>query len=118
MNNVRRGKIGEDAALEYLLKRGYVYRDRNYRAQRCEIDLIVTDGDTLVFVEVKSRMGTKLGLGREAVTVSKQHNIVKAAEAYITEKKLEDSFIRFDVIEVDLNGLKIEHIKDAFRADW
>ncbi len=117
MNNIQRGKLGEDAALEYLLKHGYVYRDRNYRARRCEIDLIVMDGGTLVFVEVKSRLGTKLGLGREAVTVSKQQNIIKAAEAYVVDKHLEDSFIRFDVIEVDLNGLKIEHIQDAFRAD-
>lgn len=117
MNNVRRGRMGEDAALEYLLKRGYVYRDRNYRAQRCEIDLIVMDEGTLVFVEVKSRMGTRLGLGREAVTKSKQQNIIKAAEAYALEKKLEDCFMRFDVIEVDLNDMKIEHIRDAFRAD-
>lgn len=117
MNNIQRGKIGEYAALEYLLKRGYAYRDRNYRAQRCEIDLIVMDGATLVFVEVKSRMGTRLGLGREAVTKSKQQNIIKAAEAYVLEKELGDCFMRFDVIEVDLNDMKIEHIKDAFRAD-
>ena len=55
MNNIERGKRGEYAALEYLLKQGYVYRDRNFRAAKCEIDLIVMDGDTLVFVEVKAR---------------------------------------------------------------
>ena len=51
MNNIERGKRGEYAALEYLLKQGYVYRDRNFRAAKCEIDLIVMDGDTLVFVD-------------------------------------------------------------------
>ena len=59
MNNIERGKRGEYAALEYLLKQGYVYRDRNFRAAKCEIDLIVMDGDTLVFVEVKARHGSE-----------------------------------------------------------
>ena len=44
MNNIERGKRGEYAALEYLLKQGYVYRDRNFRAAKCEIDLIVMMG--------------------------------------------------------------------------
>ena len=67
MNNIERGKRGEYAALEYLLKQGYVYRDRNFRAAKCEIDLIVMDGDTLVFVEVKARHGSEYGTGREAL---------------------------------------------------
>ena len=50
MINIERGKRCEYAALEYLLNQGYVYRDRNVRAGKCEIHLIVMDGDTLVFV--------------------------------------------------------------------
>ena len=63
MNYIEPGKRGEYAALEYLLKQGYVYRDRNFRAAKREIDLIVMDGDTLVFVEVKARMEANTARG-------------------------------------------------------
>ncbi len=117
MNNIERGRRGEDAALEYLLKNGYTYRDRNFRAERCEIDLIVMNGDMLVFVEVKSRHGSEHGLGREAVNKAKQRNIIKAAQLYAVKFGLTENFIRFDVIEVDLDTIRIEHIKDAFRLN-
>ena len=111
MNNIERGKRGEYAALEYLLKQGYVYRDRNFRAAKCEIDLIVMDGDTL------ARHGSEYGTGREAVTAAKQRNIIKAAQIYAVNTGLIDNFIRFDVIEVDLDTLQVEHIIDAFRLN-
>ena len=117
MNNVERGRRGEYAALEYLLKKGYVYRDRNFMAEKCEIDIIVMDGDTLVFVEVKARHGSEFGTGREAVTAAKQRNIIKAAQIYAVNTGLMDNFIRFDVVEVDLDTLKVEHIMDSFRLN-
>ena len=117
MNNMKNDKKGEDAALEYLLKNGYAYRERNFRAARCEIDLIVMDCDTVVFVEVKSRHGSSYGLGREAVTFAKQKHIIRAAELYLIKAGLTDSFARFDVVEVDLDAMNIVHFKDAFRPD-
>lgn len=115
--NTERGKYGEDIALEFLLKKGYAYRARNYRAGRCEIDLILMDGGVLVFAEVKLRSGSQYGRGREAVNLNKQRNIIKAAQVYAAENGLTDVFMRFDVIEIELNSMTIIHIKDAFRAD-
>lgn len=117
MNNIERGRRGEYAALEYLLKKGYVYRDRNFRAEKCEIDIIVMDGDTLVFVEVKARRGSGYGTGREAVTGTKQRNIIKAAQVYAVNTGMTESFIRFDVVEVDLDTMDVVHIIDAFRLN-
>ena len=73
--------------------------------------------EKLGFVEVKARHGSEYGTGREAVTAAKQRNIIKAAQIYAVNTGLIDNFIRFDVIEVDLDTLQVEHIIDAFRLN-
>ncbi|MEL7609828.1 MAG: YraN family protein [Bacillota bacterium] len=110
------GARGEMIALGALKKTGYVLVEKNYRAQRCEIDLIMRDGPTLVFVEVKARSGQGYGLGREAVDARKQAHIVKAAQLYLVKNDSADTPVRFDVVEVDLNTGDTVHIIDAFSA--
>lgn len=63
MNKSVKGIEGERAALKYLQNKGYLLLERNYRAQRCEIDLIMQDNETTVFIEVKARSGVRFGLG-------------------------------------------------------
>lgn len=108
------GNAGEDAALAYLKKRGYTLLKRNYRAERCEIDLIMREGETVVFVEVKARSGSRYGLGREAVTAGKQGNILRAAKHYLMENALFEAPVRFDVIEFAPATGEVVHIKNAF----
>jgi len=108
------GNAGEDAALKYLKKQGYTLLKRNYRAERCEIDLIMRDGQTVVFVEVKARTGDRYGLGREAVTSAKQGNILRAAKHYLMENRLFQCPVRFDVAEFDAATGTIAHIPNAF----
>lgn len=114
MKRIDAGKAGEDAALSYLEARGYELLERNYRADRCEIDLIMLDGGTTVFVEVKARSGMLYGAGREAVTKAKRANICRAALIYAAQKGIIESPMRFDVVEVKLPGLTVEHIINAF----
>lgn len=114
MNNRERGAKGERIALAYMERQGYTLLKKNFRAERCEVDLILEQGGTLVFAEVKARSGSGYGFGREAVTPAKQRNIITGAQAYLLQTNRFEADIRFDVLEVDLLTEKVEHIKDAF----
>ncbi|MDO4567969.1 MAG: YraN family protein [Clostridia bacterium] len=116
-DNRRIGTRGEAVALQYLLDNGYELLCCNYRAQRCEIDLIVLDiaENAIVFVEVKTRSDQRMYPGKEAVGTSKQQHIITAATHYAYTHECIDARMRFDVIEVDRgNGYTINHIKNAF----
>lgn len=123
MNTKKIGDYGEEVACEYLLNTGYKILERNFIALGCEVDIICQvqksnnkdEIGTVVFVEVKSRANTGFGEPSEAVTVKKQQRIVTAAKSYIVKRKLRNTDIRFDVIE--LNGNDINHIKGAFFAN-
>lgn len=114
MSNRERGAKGEAIAAAYMCRQGYTVLQRNYRAGRCEIDLILKQGETIVFAEVKARTTGAYGLGREAVTPAKQHNIIKAAQAYLAANGLYEAPIRFDVLEVELFTNAVNHIPAAF----
>ena len=111
-------KIGEAFAAVHLKNNGYHILVQNYRAFRGEIDLVVKDGDSIVFVEVKTRRSLKFGLPQEAVTPRKQQQISKIALAYLQERNLLETPCRFDVIAIRLSYhlklLHLEHIKNAF----
>ena len=91
---------------------------RNYRAERAEADLIMLDGETVVFVEVKTRLSDEFGAGSEAVTRAKQLSIIRCATAYARENNLHDTSIRFDVVEVNDSYItpSIKHMDAAFSA--
>ncbi|MBN2028639.1 YraN family protein [bacterium] len=110
------GKEGEIEAVEYLLKKGYMIFERNYRAERGEIDIVVGDGETLVFVEVKTKRRNGFGGPEGWVDVKKQNQIGKVAMRYLQDRDLNDVDCRFDVVVVsyDHGKKKIKHIKNAF----
>jgi putative endonuclease len=115
--------IGDDAetlALAYLQRQGLVLVQRNYRvaggphARGAEVDLIVHERDgTLVFVEVRSRAGTKHGGAAASVGSSKQRRIVRAAQHYLLRQQALPP-CRFDVVALD--GGHIQWLKAAFDA--
>ena len=116
MNAHELGKWGEEQADRFLISKGYIIRERNYRALRGEIDIIAMDGSVLVFVEVKARRGTAHGLPAEAVTPAKQRICIRTALHYMQRYSMVEHEVRFDVIEVLYEGSQwhIRHIPNAF----
>lgn len=110
------GAWGEDLALRYLTRLGYELVERNYRTRYGEIDLILRQRATLVFVEVKLRRGTGFGDPLEAVTIRKQTTIRALAEQYLSERDPDYDAIRFDVVGIVTGSGKprLEHVEDAF----
>lgn len=113
------GNLGENIAENYLINRGYIILDRNFRCKTGEIDIIAKDGNYISFIEVKTRYGNLYGTPGESVNYLKQYRIYKTAQMYILKKRLNKFNFRFDVIEVILNHLNndfsIKLIKDAFQ---
>ena len=116
VNNPELGVSGEEDAAKYLKKSGYKILDRGYRIPAGELDIVVCKKNTLVFVEVKARKGTKFGGPLAAVTKAKQRRIVTAALSYIGQKKLKYTSVRFDVVAI-VEGSPLEHIENAFIPD-
>jgi putative endonuclease len=96
------GKLGEDLACGELERRGYEIVARRYRTRVGEIDIIATDGPTIVFVEVKARAGDEFGGAAVAVTAWKQRRIGLMARDYLARRRIVDRPCRFDVVAVDL----------------
>lgn len=110
------GSEGESIAVQFLKKQGYAIIAHNYRTRIGEIDIIAKDGDTFVFVEVKTRSNESFGAPYEAVNTAKRQKMKKVASLYLQKQKKEFP-ARFDVISITCrqNGQKaIRHIKDAF----
>ncbi len=106
------GKKGEKLVADYLKKQGCKILKTNYRTPFGEADLIVQDGEEIVFVEVKTRSSKAYGTPAEAVGKEKQARYYKIAQYYWLASG-EEPNARFDVVEVYADG-KIEHIKCAF----
>lgn len=112
------GRKGEDISIDFLQREGYQILRRNYRYGHKEIDVVARDGDTVVFVEVKTARSKKFGEPFEKVDAAKQRKLIEVAKAFIQENEIKGCDFRFDVISVDLKGdKKIEHIKNAFTAE-
>ncbi|SEM48058.1 putative endonuclease [Syntrophus gentianae] len=107
-------------AAAYLEAAGYRILERNYRCPFGEIDIIAQEGDTLVFVEVKSRRSENYGLPQLAVGPEKQRRISKISLFYLQSHRLEPSDVRFDVVAILLRpkNPSIELIKDAFELAY
>ena len=112
------GIKGENLAVTFLKEKGYRIIARNYRTSMGEIDVIAQDGNTLVFIEVKTRTDELFGQPFEAVNKKKRHKMKNVALLYM--KRHERNFpVRFDVVSIfyKANGKKeIEHIMDAFEV--
>lgn len=114
----RLGRAGEAAAEAALARAGCRVLERRFRTRAGEIDLIVLDGDVIVFVEVKARSGLAYGRPHEAVMRRKQLRMARAALGYLARRRMLDRTTRFDVVEVMVGpdgSFTIHHIRDAFR---
>jgi len=108
----RRGLEAEELAFDYLRRHGLTEVERNYRCRFGEIDLIMRDGHTLVFVEVRMRTSSAFGGASQSIDASKQRKLLSAARHYIGALgKIPDC--RFDAVL--LNGdSQIDWIRNAF----
>lgn len=112
------GSKGESLAARYLKKQGFAIIAHNYKTHMGEIDIIARDGETIVFVEVKTRSDETFCAPYESVNTAKRQKLKNAALLYLKKQKKELP-ARFDVISIICrqNGQKsIRHIRDAFEV--
>ncbi len=112
---MRLGEKGEGLAVEFLKKKNYKIIKQNYKTPIGEIDIVAKDGETLVFIEVKTRESLEYGQPFEAVNSFKKRKIAKAAMLYLKRLK-EIPPCRFDVVSVyyEHGRSEFELIRDAF----
>lgn len=111
------GSRGERAAAAHLRKRGYRVINRNYRCPVGEIDLISWDGETIVFVEVKTRSSTEAEDPIDAIRPGKWARVERAARCFLAQRATRDHPCRFDVVTVvwpERGPPRIEHFEDAY----
>ena len=109
------GEKGEKIAVEYLIKEGYEILELNWTSGHKEIDIITKKDEIYIFIEVKTRTNTKLGMPEESISKLKIQSVTDAARVYLYDKIYKD--IRFDVIAICLTPneeMDFLHIKDAF----
>lgn len=104
------GRQAEDFALAYLQRHGLVLIERNVRHRRGEIDLVMRDGATLVFVEVRQRSSTRFGGAAASIDATKQARLWRSAEYYLQRYAVPPS-CRFDAVCIDGDSLQwLRHI--------
>jgi putative endonuclease len=107
------GQAGEDDALAHLQQHGLRLKERNFLCKGGEIDLIMTEHDTLVFVEVRKRAASQFGGAAASVTAKKQRRLIIAAQVYLKRYKIPPA-CRFDVIAID--GSALSWLKNAIES--
>ncbi len=109
------GKLGEELAVTYLVKNGYTIKERNWRFQKAEVDIIAQKDTILAVVEVKTRSTDFYGNPQDFIPPKKIKLLLMAMDEYVTKNDL-DVEVRFDVIGIvnNNNQRKIEHFEDAF----
>ena len=116
MTNQEIGNIGENAAANLLIEKGYTILNRNYHAGHLEVDIIALKDDVVAFVEVKTRAVNDIVSPQESVNYRKQNYIANAANSYMQRfKRTEEA--RLDVIIVlHKNGtvVEVDHIENAY----
>jgi putative endonuclease len=111
------GRRGEKLARRFLKARGFRVITRNYRCPAGEIDLIILDGRTVAFVEVKSRRGLAHADPEDTVTVHKRRQVTRVAQVWLSRHPADDRTWRFDVVAVtfvDTGKPIIRYTPDAF----
>ncbi len=124
MNGARKGDLnkgvgdrGEELAASFLEKHGLQVVERNFRCKGGEVDIVAREGNTTVFVEVKTRRTLAYGVPQLALTPFKQRQVSKAALTWLLKHRSPDAPARFDVVAILLESeftYSIEHIRDAF----
>ena len=110
------GNDGESLAKVYLMKKGYRFIRRNFKSAHGEIDLIMEDGETLVFVEVKTLPNGTMDMIQRELNYQKRQRIIKTSKRFLLKhREYNNSYVRFDVIVIDMPGLEpVYHIENAF----
>lgn len=111
------GVAGEELVAQRYRAAGYVVLDRNWRCRGGEIDLILRDGEDLVFCEVKTRRGDRFGTPAEAVGVAKMRRLRRLAAQWLAQAGLHPHTVRFDVVSVlpqPSGAARVEHVRGAF----
>ena len=117
MTAINTGKDAETHACRHLQTKGLRLVQQNYRTRRGEIDLIMQDKDSLVFIEVRYRRQTRFGSAAESVDRHKQSKLIACANHYLqTFPEISRQPCRFDVVSIGGNMDSIEWIKNAFSA--
>lgn len=114
------GQEGEDLAVKALRRAGYAILERNVDLGRYEIDIIAREGDTVAFVEVKTRRQDDIASPEENVTPAKRAHIARAAKIYMSRTDDTETYYRFDVVSVVVpkkGKPRISVFRDAFRED-
>jgi putative endonuclease len=97
------GRRGEEIAVAHLQGQGYSILDRNWRCSAGELDIVAREGETLAFVEVRTRRGNRFGSAEESITPAKQAKLVELAQTYLQEHSLSDQAWRIDVVAVEMD---------------
>lgn len=111
------GKLAEEFAERYLRQHGLRIIDRNYRCRGGEIDLVMSEGKAVVFVEVRYRKHQSFGGAIASVDWRKQQRLVHAAQHFLQRQAASEPPCRFDVIAVSPGAdgnLSVQWIKNAF----
>ncbi len=113
------GEQGERLAKMFLLNKGHVILEENWRCGKMEIDLISDNGELIVFTEVKTRSTKAFGNPEDAVDDKKELAMINTADVYLKNLNL-DVEVQFDIISVIIDGenTEINHIEDAFTANY
>ena len=115
------GRHGEDIAHRFLQRAGFIIVDRNYRmaSGAGEVDLIGWEGDTLVFIEVKSRRTDEYGAPDRAIGPEKQSSLIRAAREYARHAEVPWDKVRLDVVNVVFSTPPVvTHFRDVFRKSY
>jgi putative endonuclease len=107
-----RGKSAEDQAHDFLVGKGLKPVCRNYRCKQGELDLVMSDQQALVIIEVRYRKSNVYGGALESITASKQARIIAATQHYLSTLRI-DRPLRFDVVAISGDN-SIKWIKNAF----
>ncbi|MBI3971271.1 MAG: YraN family protein [Chloroflexi bacterium] len=110
----RTGRLGEDAAAHYVEQAGWRIVARNYRCRYGEIDIVAMDGDTLVFLEVRTRSNTAFGLPEESLTAAKTAKMARCALAYVSEHTIGGDSAgrwRVDFIAIQMARGRVTHLE-------
>ena len=110
----RRGTEAELEARKHLEQQGLTFVTANYHCRRGEIDLVMREGDTLVFIEVRQRSNPRFGGAAASVDFRKQHKLILTAEHYL-QHHAHDGPVRLDVVAM-AQGNAIDWIRNAFQA--
>ncbi|MFY7899225.1 MAG: YraN family protein [Chitinophagaceae bacterium] len=116
MNSKQIGEKGESIAVDYLIEKGFIVIEKNWRFKHLEIDIIASLKNTLHFVEVKTRTNQLFGHPEESISELKMNRLKRAAEAYLIQQP-QWEFIQFDVVAITLHANEVADllfIEDVF----